>query len=536
MFDHCIQAMTAGQSDVVMDLMERGPSPTCYDDLKTAYIERRTPTTAERIQRLRKLGQLTSDQRPSDLLRLIERILGRDIYDDEIAKEEFLRRLPAQTQLIVRSQTDIFTVGQLAQMADRLASVPVITQDFGILRVELSRDDDAVTLASINLQLSKLTSSNERISGEVNALKMSPVFAQSANRSSRGVSRDIPCRSRMFRGIIADGLCWYHQVCGSSARKCADGCRHVGNNGTAIRTFGQRSVAVELGLAKSFEWSFTIADVSKSILGADFLRHYGLLVDLKCKRLMDADTFLTVPTSYRRSTVSKLCVLVKNDSYSDILNEFQEVTTPCIKKCRLLGKVEHHIDTRCPRPVFARAHRLSLDLLAAAKDEFNKLLEMDVIQPSNSPWSSPLHMVKKLSGGWRACGDYRALNAASEDDRFPMPHLQDFRIHLEGKSIFSKVDLVRAYNQVPMNASDIAKTANVTPFGLFEYKRMPFGLKNAAQTFQRLMDNVLRDCSFAYVYLDDILVASTSVDEHRQHLRQLFRKLADYGLVVNPQK
>ena len=117
-----------------------------------------------------------------------------------------------------------------------------------------------------------------------------------------------------------------------------------------------------------------------------------------------------------------------------------------------------------------------------------------------------------------------------------MPHLQDFTIHLEGKSIFSKVDLVRAYNQVPMNASDIAKTAIVTPFGLFEYKRMPFGLKNAAQTFQSLMDNVIRDCSFAYVYLDDILVASSSIDEHRQHLRQLFRKLADYGLVVNPQK
>ena len=88
-----------------------------------------------------------------------------------------------------------------------------------------------------------------------------------------------------------------------------------------------------------------------------------------------------------------------------------------------------------------------------------------------------------------------------------------------------------------MNASYIAKTAAiVTPFGLFEYKSMPFGLENAAQTFQRLMDNVLRYCSFAYVYLDDILVASSSVDEHRQHLRQLFRKLADYGLVVNPQK
>ena len=119
------------------------------------------------------MGPLTSDQRPSDLglLRLIERILGRNINGDAIAKEDFFRRLPAQSQLIVRSQTDIFTVGQLAQMADRLASVPVISQDFEILRVQVSRDDDAVTLASINVQLSKVASSNERISGEVNALK-----------------------------------------------------------------------------------------------------------------------------------------------------------------------------------------------------------------------------------------------------------------------------------------------------------------------------------------------------------------------------
>ena len=118
MFDHCINAMSAEQSDVVMDLLERGPTPTCYDDLKRAYIERRTPTTAERIQRLRKMGPL-ADQRPSALLRIMERILGRSIDGDEIAKEEFVRRLPAQTQLIVRSQADLFTVEQLAQMADQ---------------------------------------------------------------------------------------------------------------------------------------------------------------------------------------------------------------------------------------------------------------------------------------------------------------------------------------------------------------------------------------------------------------------------------
>ena len=90
--------------------------------------------------------------------------------------------------------------------------------------------------------------------------------------------------------------------------------------------------------------------------------------------------------------------------------------------------------------------------------------------------------------------------------------------------------------RVPMNADDIAKTAIVTPFGLFEYLRMPFGLKNAAQTFQRFMDNVFRDMQFVYVYLDDILVVNSSIEEHCIHLRQLFERLAEYRLVVNTQK
>ena len=117
-----------------------------------------------------------------------------------------------------------------------------------------------------------------------------------------------------------------------------------------------------------------------------------------------------------------------------------------------------------------------------------------------------------------------------------MPHLQDFSIQLEGKTIFSKIDLVRACNQVPTKAADIAKTAIVTPCGLFEYTRMSFGLNNAAQTFQRFMDSVFRDFPFVYIYLDDILVASNSADERRRHIRQLFDRLADYGLVVNPKK
>ena len=105
MFDHCLHAMSADQSDVVMDLMEKGPSDNAYAELKSTYLERRTPTTAERVQRLHALGPL-GDQRPSDLLRMIERILGRTVQGDEIATEELLTRLPERIQLIVRAQAD----------------------------------------------------------------------------------------------------------------------------------------------------------------------------------------------------------------------------------------------------------------------------------------------------------------------------------------------------------------------------------------------------------------------------------------------
>lgn len=306
-------------------------------------------------------------------------------------------------------------------------------------------------------------------------------------------------------------------------------------NGSKIHTYGTKNFELNLGLRRIFPWSFLIADVSHPIIGADFLERFELLVDVKNRRLVDNQTFLSAKGTMISGPSLGLTLISGKCAYQEILTQFPQLLTSDLNVKQKPHSVTHCIETR-GQPVFSKARRLSPEKLKAVRKEFEVLLKQGIIRPSKSQWSSPIHLVPKKNNEWRICGDFRRLNAVTVPDRYPLPNIQDFSHGLAGNNIFSKLDLVKAYHQIPLREQDIPKSAIITPIGLFEYVYMTFGFRNAAQTFQRFIDQVLRGLDCCYAYLDDILIASKDEETHKSDLKKVFQRLSDFGVVINIQK
>lgn len=227
----------------------------------------------------------------------------------------------------------------------------------------------------------------------------------------------------------------------------------------------------------------------------------------------------------------------------DLAYEFRDIFYCDKIPLTFTNQIQHKINLSNNTPIFTKTYRYPEIHKVEVKTQINKMLEQGIIQDSVSPWSSPIWIVpKKMDASgkrkWRLVIDYRKLNEQTIDDKYPLPNIADILDKLGKCQYFSTLDLANGFHQIEMNPEDIQKTAFSTENGHYEYKRMPFGLKNAPSTFQRVMDNILRGLQNeeCLVYLDDIVIFSTSLQEHLERLRRIFDRLRQANFKVQLDK
>lgn len=214
-------------------------------------------------------------------------------------------------------------------------------------------------------------------------------------------------------------------------------------------------------------------------------------------------------------------------------------------KCDLTftNVIKHKIRTTEDSPVYVKSFRHPHAMREEINNQIQKLLNDKIIRPSISPYSAPVWIVpKKLDASgkrkFRMVIDYRKLNEKTIEDKYPLPRIDEILDNLGKCCYFSTLDLAQGFHQIEMDPGSVEKTAFTVNNGHYEYLRMPFGLKNSPHTFQRVMDNVLKEFlhKFCFVYMDDIVCFSKSLEEHLQHLRKIFGKLREYNLKVQLDK
>ncbi|CAF4604135.1 unnamed protein product, partial [Didymodactylos carnosus] len=200
--------------------------------------------------------------------------------------------------------------------------------------------------------------------------------------------------------------------------------------------------------------------------------------------------------------------------------------------------VRHAIDTGNNRPVRNYYGRKTDKQNKIVTEEVKELLNNDKIEPSNSPWASPVVLVSKKDGSARFCVDYRKLNEITKKDSYPLPRIEDIFDQLVGATYYSKLDFKGGYFQVPLDEKDREKTAFSTREGLYQFKVLPQGVMNGPPTFQRIVNEILGPTRWQYclAYIDDIIIYSKTFEEHLEHFAQICSVLHQANFRLSPSK
>ena len=204
---------------------------------------------------------------------------------------------------------------------------------------------------------------------------------------------------------------------------------------------------------------------------------------------------------------------------------------PDVPRCTTIA--EHDVDVGDARPIKQHPYRMNPDKRELAETEVEYMLKHNIIRPSSSSWSSPCVLVPKPNGSVRFCTDYRKVNAITKTDVFPIPRVDDCIDRIGSAKYLTKMDLLKGYWCVPLTERGREISAFVTSSGLYEYNVLPFGMKNAPATFQRMMESVVQGLEHTHAYIDDLITRSDTWEEHVKNVEELFERLAQARLTVN---
>lgn len=292
-----------------------------------------------------------------------------------------------------------------------------------------------------------------------------------------------------------------------------------------------------------------LPNATESLLGMNFIRDVGMVLDfdrgvwaVRGDRSPQRITFENTPI--QSVTCSSVGLREDEGSHlgsdergrlSDLLDIYEDIFAPGGGPTKF---AVHHIDTGDAAPIASPPYRVTPSKKEIIKKEIDKMLEDEIIEEAESEWASPVVLIPKKNGETRFCVDYRKLNSVTRTDKYPLPVIDDLLQSTKPNCVMSTIDLKAGYWQTMVAPEDRPKTAFTTPFGTFQFRRMPFGLKNAPATFQRLIDRMrsgLKDvCVLAY--LDDILIISPHLDQHLNDLAQVFERLKLFNLRANRAK